>query len=66
MEKKFNQQEYKNQYNKDNYKQFKVHLRNEEKNELDLLITKNGFQSNAEFLRKCIEIMKSENNNIAK
>lgn len=65
-EKFFNQQEYINKYNRENYKQFKVHLKKEEKEELDLLIKQNGFNSNSDFLRKCIEIMKSDNSIIKK
>lgn len=66
MKEEFNQQEYINNYNKKNYKNISCRIKEEQKQEFDNLIKKNGFKSYNDFITKCIEIMKSENNNITK
>lgn len=62
MKEKFNQTKYINEYHKNNYKQFKVDMKKEEKEELTELIKNNGYNSNREFLIKCIDILKEKNN----
>ncbi len=59
---KFNFNKYRNQYDKDHYKQFKAKLKPEEKEKLDYLIKANGIKSNREFLLKCIEFLEKKNN----
>jgi len=62
MNKQFNQAEYTNNYHKENYKQFKVDMKEHEKRELVHLIKENGYSSNREFLLSCTEILKEKNN----
>ena len=55
MEKeKFNQQKYIQQYNKEHYKTFKVDLKIDEMNKLEILLKKVKM-TKADFLRKAIE-----------
>ncbi len=55
--KKFDFNEYHNQYDKEHYKQFKAKLKPEEKQKLDNLIKKHNYSSNRDFLLKCIEYL---------
>ncbi len=64
--KEFNQANYINEYHKNNYKQFKVDMKENEKQELVKLIKENGYNSNREFLLKCIEVLKEKNNPLKK
>ena len=66
MEKKFNQQKYQQKYAKENYSVWKANLKKDIKRELDNLIKLNGYNSNTEFLLKCIDIFKNENNLLKK
>lgn len=49
--------EYDKQYKKDNYKQFKVYLKKEEKEELDNLLKEKSINS-SEFVRLSIKALK--------
>ena len=57
MKEEFNQQKYIQQYNKEHYKAFKVDLRKEEINNLNILLKENGM-TKAEFLRLSIISLK--------
>jgi len=54
---KFDFEKYRNQYDKDHYKQFKAKLKPEEKEKLDQLIKCHGFNNNRQFLLACIEYL---------
>lgn len=58
-EKKFNATKYKNEYKKENYKQFSTVLKKEEMQELDELMAKLGM-NRAELLRYAIKKLKEE------
>ena len=49
--------EYDKQYKKDNYKQFKVYLKKDEKEELDSLLKERNISSSA-FIRLSIKALK--------
>lgn len=66
MKKEFNQQEYINDFNQKTYVNISFRIREDKKKEFNTLIKRNGFKSYNDFITKCIEIMKSENNNIKK
>ena len=51
--------EYDKQYNKDNYKQFKVYLKKEEKEELDDLLKEKNINAST-FVRLSIEALKKD------
>lgn len=51
--------EYDKQYKKDNYKQFKVYLKKEEKEELDDLLKEKNINAST-FVRLSIEALKKE------
>ena len=51
--------EYDKQYKKDNYKQFKVYLKKEEKEELDDLLKEKNINSST-FVRLSIEAIKKD------
>lgn len=57
--KKFNQKEYIKDFHKLNYSQFKVDLKKEEKEELDILLKKKNL-TKAQFLRNAIEELKKK------
>ena len=61
MKKEFNQQKYINEFNKENYSQFNVRLKKEEKEELDKLLKKAKI-SKSDFVRKEVKKMKEELN----
>ena len=59
MEKSFDKKKYDNEYSKEHYKQFKVKLKNEEKEELDKLLDQENI-TKAQFLRNSIYDFKEE------
>lgn len=61
MKSKFNQQEYINNFNKENYSQFNVRLTKEEKKELDKLLKKMNL-TKADFLKYATKKLKEELN----
>ncbi len=66
MKKEFDQLKYIKKYNQAHYKQFKVDMKEGERDELLKLIKSNGFKSNRAFLLKCIDILKEDNNCLRK
>lgn len=58
---KFNQQKYIQEYNKEHYKTFKVDLKVEEWEELELLLKNKGI-TKAQFLRDAIKKLKHSHN----
>lgn len=63
MEKEFNQQKYIQQYNKEHYKTFKVDLKKEELDNINMLLKEKNM-TKAEFLRLAIKTL--ETNQIKK
>lgn len=63
MEKEFNQQKYIQQYNKEHYKAFKVDLKKEELDNINMLLKEKNM-TKAEFLRLAINAL--EDNKIKK
>lgn len=63
MEKEFNQQKYIQQYNKEHYKTFKVDLKKEELDNINMLLKEKNM-TKAEFLRLSIKAL--ETNQIKK
>lgn len=59
-----NQQEYINDYNKENYVGISCRVKAPVKNEFDDLLKKNGFSSYSHFIETAIEIMKDSNTNL--
>ncbi len=59
--KKFNQNEYINEYKKIHYSPLKVNLKKEEKKELDMLLAEEGI-TQADFVRNAIESLKAKRN----
>lgn len=56
---KFNQQKYKQEYNKEHYKTFKVDLKVEEWLELESILKSKGV-TKAQFLRNAIKALKKK------
>lgn len=56
---KFNQQKYKQEYNKEHYKTFKVDLKVEEWLELESILKSKGI-TKAQFLRNAIKALKKK------
>lgn len=59
-----NQQEYINDFNKENYVSISFRVKPPVKKEFDELIKKNGFSSYRDFIETAIEIMKDPNTNL--
>lgn len=59
--KQFNEAKYKQEYNKEHYKTFKVDLKKDELEELEALLNKTG-KSKAQFLREAINKLKHSHN----
>ena len=57
--KEFNQKDYIKEWKKDNYKQFKVYLKKEEKEELDDLLKEKNINAST-FVRLSIEALKKD------
>lgn len=59
MKDKFNQKEYIKEYNKTHYKTFKVDLKNEEMDELNILLKEEKL-TKSQFLRDAIKKLKNK------
>lgn len=59
MQEKFNQKEYIQKYNKDHYSTFKVDIKKEEMEELNILLEQLNL-SKAQFLRNAINDLKTQ------
>ncbi len=57
--KKFNQNEYINEYKKKHYSPLKINLKKEEKKELDMLLAEEGL-TQAQFVRNAIAKLKAK------
>ena len=63
-EKKFNQNEYVNEYKKKHYSPLKINLKKEEKEELDKLLAEEGL-TQTQFIRNAIADLKAKKKEVA-